>query len=362
VIPAMPRPHLPYLIHERTRHGALIWYVRKPDQKKVRIREIYGTQAFMDAYQAAMVGEAPQRPPGEAAGTLAWLVARYRDSGEWAGLATATRRQRENIFRNAIAKSGSVKVAAITQAVIVKARDKRKDTPAAARNFLDAMRGLFRWAKEAGLAKADPTEGVRSPKRRKGSGFPVWTDEDVAAYERRWPVGTKERVWLDVLLYTGLRRGDAVRLGRQHVSGGVATIKTEKSGYTVEVCIPILPVLAATLAAGPCGDLAFICGAGGGPLTKETFGNEFRDACRAAGVRKSAHGIRKIAATRCADNGATVAELESLFGWSGGGMASLYTRSADRRRLSMGAIEKIQKNGNATPIVQPLRKVGLPTP
>ena len=42
--------------------------------------------------------------------------------------------------------------------------------------------------------------------------------------------------WLDVLLYTGLRRGDAVRLGRQHVRNGVATIKTEKND--TEVTLP----------------------------------------------------------------------------------------------------------------------------
>jgi hypothetical protein len=41
---------------------------------------------------------------------------------------------------------------------------------------------------------------------------------------------------------------------------------------------PILPVLARTLAAGPCADLAFICGARGHPLTKEGFGNAFKEA------------------------------------------------------------------------------------
>ena len=61
----------------------------------------------------------------------------------------------------------------------------------------------------------------------------------------------------------------------------------------------------------------------------------FRAACNAAGVQKSAHGLRKIAATRAAEAGATVAELEAMFGWSGGGMASLYTKTADRRRLAL---------------------------
>jgi hypothetical protein len=41
---------------------------------------------------------------------------------------------------------------------------------------------------------------------------------------------------------------------------------------------------------------------------EDGFGNVFRDACDAAGVTKSAHGVRKIGATRAANNGATVAE------------------------------------------------------
>jgi hypothetical protein len=64
-----------------------------------------------------------------------------------------------------------------------------------------------------------------------------------SGHPRHWPLGTRQRVWLDVLLYTGLRRGDAVRIGKQHVHNGVATLKTEKSNYTVEVNLPILPTL-----------------------------------------------------------------------------------------------------------------------
>jgi len=206
------------------------------------------------------------------------------------------------------------------------------------------MRGLFRWATSAGLVKTDPTLGVENPKRRKGDGFIPWTEEHVAAYELRWPIGTRQRVWLDVLLYTGLRRGDAVRLGRQHVRDGIATIKTEKSGFTVEVTLPILPVLETTLKAGPCGDLTFVVGESGRPLTKESFGNLFRDACREADVPGSAHGV--IAATRAANARATVAQLEAIFGWQGGSMASLYTRAADRRRLSIEAMHKLGTTGN----------------
>jgi integrase len=324
------------------------------DQRKgprIRIRAEFGSPGFEAEYQAAISGT-PQRRKGPASGSLAWLIAGYRETTTWSSLSAATRRQRENIFLHVIETAGDKPFVRIDAATIIAGRERRAATPAQARNFLDAMRGLFRWAAKARMVKADPTLGVENPPRRKGDGFLPWTEEHVAAYERRWPIGTRQRVWLDVLLYTGLRRGDAVRFGRQHVRDGVATIKTEKSGFTIAVTLPILPVLAETLAAGPCGDLTFISGERGQPLTKESFGNMFRDACQQAGVPGSAHGVRKIAATRAANRGATVAQLEAIFGWSGGTMASLYTRSADRRRLALEAMHKLA-NDDRTAIPAP---------
>ncbi len=349
----MPRPRAPFLSHERTRHGTLVWYFRRLG-RRVRIRAEFGTPEFEAEYEAAKASVAlPPKAITCPQGSLAWLIERYRDLLAWAPLSAATKRQRENIFVHVIETAGVQNCAKITTAAIIAGRDRRKNTPAQARNFLDAMRGVFRWATEAGFVRSDPTAGIKNPPRKTGQGFRPWTEDDVAAYEKRWPVGTRQRVWLDVLLYTGLRRGDAVRLGRQHVRDGVATLKTEKSGQAVEVTLPILPVLAETLAAGPCGDLTFIVGASGQPLSKELFGNEFRVACNAAKVPGSAHGVRKIAATRAANAGATVAQLEAIFGWSGGGMASLYTRAADRRRLALEAMHKLG-NEARTSIVAPL--------
>jgi hypothetical protein len=65
------------------------------------------------------------------------------------------------------------------------------------------------------------------------------------------------------------------------------------------------PEPASTLKAGPTGDLAFIATKAGAPLLKNSLGNAFREACRVACVDKSAHGIRKAAATHGADQGAT---------------------------------------------------------
>jgi integrase len=356
----MPRPRPPHLHREVTRHGKAVWYVRIGKGPRVRLRAEFGSPDFEAEYRAAVSGTArPPRRNAPATTALAWLVARYRETSDWSILSVATRRQRENIFRHVLETAGDKPFARIDAVAINAGIERRAKTPAQAHHFLETMRGLFKWAKKARMVKVDPTADVDAPRRKEGPGFPAWSETDVEKYERRWPVGTRERVWLDVLLYTGLRRGDAVRLGRQHVRNGIAQLATEKTG--IVVTLPILPVLAATLAAGPCGDLSFIVGESGQPLTKESFGNMFRDACRAAGVPGSAHGVRKIAATRAANAGATVAQLEAIFGWTGGRMASLYTRMADRQRLAREAMGKLDKaseaNTIATSIPAPQGKV-----
>src|SRR5215469_9967630 len=189
----MPRPRPPYLSHERNRLGTWVWYVPIRG-KRIRIREAYGTPEFDAAYQAALTGNAviKKAAPDVAAGTLKWLVDQYRDTAAWQHeLSRATQRQRNNIFKHVIAASGNVPFARITKADIERGREKRAATPHQARHFLDAMRGLFRWAHKAGHIKQDPAAGVESPTRPKNEGFKAWDEDDVIAYEERWPRGTR---------------------------------------------------------------------------------------------------------------------------------------------------------------------------
>lgn len=356
MIPAMPRNRPPHLLREVTRHDTVVWYHRIGEGPRTRIRGEYDSPEFKAAYRAAENGTPIEPPPKASKGTLTWLIDQYRDSGAWQALSVATRRQRENIFESVLKTGGRDLASQVTAKTIKAGLERRKHTPSQARNFLDAMRGAFEWALAAEHVSQDPTVGVKAPARPKTDGFVAWTEDHVAAYQARWPIGTKERVWLDVLLYTGLRRGDAVRFGRPHVRKRVGRIRTEKSGETVTAIVPILPVLERTLKAGPVGDLTFIVGESGRPLVKESFGNLFRDACKAAKVPGSAHGVRKIAATTAANNGATVAQLKALFGWTDDAMPALYTKTADRERLAINAGHTLA-NAERTSIPAPRNKV-----
>lgn len=335
-MPGMPRPRPPHLHTELTRHGRRVWYVRRGKGPRTRIDHDYGTPEFMAAYEAALAGEAPAKPGRAAAGTLRWLWDRYRDSAAWSDLSAATRRQRENIMRGVLETAGDKPYAKVTRKTIVAGKDRRKSTPAMARHFVETQRGMFRWAVDAEHMTEDPTRDVKVGKP-KTEGHHTWTDEECDRFEAKWPLGTRERLAFDILLYTGFRRGDAAIFGRQHIRNGVISLRTEKSQGAVQVILPLLPLLEASIAATKTGDLAFIAGPTGRGLSKESFGNWFAEACVAAGVPGRAHGLRKAGATRAANNGASESELEAIFGWRGGGMAALYTRKANREKLARKA-------------------------
>jgi integrase len=293
MIDGMPKPLPPHVTRETTRHGRTVFYFRHYPGPRIRLKAAYGTPEFLAEYHAALTGqELPAAVKKAATGTLRWLWDRYRETAAWSKYTPPTRRQREHIMRHVLDDNGGKAAAmpflAINRTHIVAGRDRRKDTPNQARHFLDTMHGLFAWALDAGHVKVDPTAGVKPPQRKKGGGFKAWTEDEVVQFERKFPLGTRQRVWLDVFLYTGLRRGDAARIGRQHMQrtphGDVLKLSTEKSQGEMTVEIPVLPVLRATLDAGPVGDLTFCVGARGKPFTaKESLGNAFSDAAREAG-------------------------------------------------------------------------------
>lgn len=335
----MPRKLPPFVYRETTRHGKTAWYFRRGKGRRTRLPD-FGAPDFEDAYHAALAELKPEKAMRESAGSLGWLIEQYRAASAYTSLSRATRRQRDNIFKHVKAAAGHMPAKAIGASKIQDGIEDRLATPAQARHFFDAMRGLFKWAVKAQHVKADPTAGMDGPSRPPTDGWVPWTDADVAAYERRWKRGTKERLWLRVFLYTGLRRGDAAVFGRQHVKDGWAALKTEKTGTTVY--FPIFDELAEAIGDGPTGELAFIAGEKGRPFVKEALGNAFREACMAAGVTKRAHGLRKLAATRAAEKGLTIPEMNAMFGWEGTAMAMKYTKAAERKRLAMAGAEKIR--------------------
>lgn len=355
----MTRSKLPYVNRHVNRHGTVYWYFRARHGERIPLRGEYGSQQWMDDYKAALAGVTRAEPPKPRAskGTLRWLVENWKRSTDWSQMKPATQRQRENILLHVLAKSGDRAIEDVTTADIREGREKRKDTPAAANNFLKTMRALFRWAVEAEHLADDPAAGVKLIRLKTG-GFAPWKIEDIARYRARWPLGSRERLALELLVNTGLRRSDVVRVGRPHVRDEIIHIRAGKND--VELYIPILPNLSEALAAGPVGEMSFLASQYGRPLTKESFGNVFKGWCRAAGVQgKSAHGIRKLAATTLAEGGGSEQELQALFGWTTNTMSAIYTREANRKKQALQAAFKLLAEMEQN---RPEKRLSLPNP
>jgi integrase len=171
------------------------------------------------------------------------------------------------------------------------------------------------------------------------------------AYQQRHPLGTTARLALELLLYTGTRRSDLVRLGRSNEKPGkngmelhFRPFKGRNKKNPVMVEIPLLPALAAVLAVNKTGDLAYLVTERGLPFTTAGFGNWFHDRCEEAGLTGcSAHGLRKASATTCANNGATTYQLMAIFGWKSMAQAELYTRMANRRKLAASGMATLNR-------------------
>ena len=178
----------------------------------------------------------------------------------------------------------------------------------------------------------NPALGVEGI-RYNSDGYPPWDRDDVLAFRLKHPEGTMARLAMELLLVTGLRRSDIVRIGRQHLRGDILTIRTQKTSTEVSIALPqyLLDLIGQT----PAGSLHFIVGAHHYPFTTESFGKWFRGQCRKAGVLKSAHGLRKLSATLAAEGGAPAHQIMAHYGWASMAQAETYTRKADRARMGV---------------------------
>lgn len=338
----MARKRLPYAETFLTRHGKRMWYFRVGKGKRIKLPGEYNSPEFLAAYRTALAShKSGELHTGR---TVAWLITQYRASPAYEALAKETRKQFRYQLDRMRVRIGNAPIDEITPASIAAGRDARASKPSDANKFLKCAVALFRFAVDRQWLSSNPAKGIEKL-RTPSIGFHTWTEEEAQAFEARWPVGTRERLAFDLLVYTGVRRSDVVRLGRQHARDGEITITTEKSrnmGKPVEVTITILPPLARSIESASAGGMIYLTTLKGTAFTKEAFGNWFRGACRAAGVPGSCHGLRKLAAVRMAENGATEAELNAVFGWAdGSGESATYIRKASRKRLSRAGMAKV---------------------
>jgi integrase len=259
-------------------------------------------------------------------------------------------------FRN---EHGDRRIAMLQRVHIDRMLAQKVDAPVAAQTFLKTLRGLMRFAVANGLRSDDPTQGVKPPKPRRNSGYHTWSEDEIARFEAHHAISTRARLAFALLLYTAQRRGDVVRMGRQHVREGMLCVTQQKTGTPLE--IPVHPALAAVIEATPSPHLTFLVTGHGRPFTAAGFGNWFRNMCDEAGLPPecASHGLRKAACRRLAEAGCSANVIASISGHKTLREVGRYTKAADQARMAKAGMAAVLQHGTeiATSGVKPDEKV-----
>jgi integrase len=208
---------------------------------------------------------------------------------------------------------GSAPFAGLKKVHVRKLRDMEAATPEAANFRLKQISALYAWAIKNDLATFNSAEKLEKLKSR-SDGYYTWTDRDIEVFEAFWPIGSRPRLAMAIMLYLGVRRSDAVSIGRKHeskdgLSVTFAQLKGRKKGASV-LALPILPPFRAILDASQLGRETWLETAFVKPYSTAGFGNRFKDWCKAVGLPQCiCHGLRKIGAVRAAEAGASEHEL-----------------------------------------------------
>ena len=207
-------------------------YFRRPGYNRVPLPGMPGSLEFMQAYQAAVAQNA--KPVGikrSKPGSVAAAIASYLDSTlHFASRAAGTQAMQRAILERFREQCGDYPIALMPPKFIAALLAKKK--PHAARNWLKAIRGLCQYAITQDLLKEDPTTGIKLPPA-KSAGHHTWTEQELAQFEAHHAIGTKERLALALGIYTVQRRGDVLRMGRQHVRNGTMHITQGKTGASL---------------------------------------------------------------------------------------------------------------------------------
>jgi integrase len=298
---------------------------------------------FMRRYAAALEGVKAQASNGvgverTAIGSFNALAVAYYRSPEFRDLKASTQKVRRNAIEAFRVEHGHKRVAQLGRSDIQNMVGAKADTPEGANNLLKMLRILLDFAtkQEPPWIKINPTLGVKKYKNR-GEGFHTWSEAEVAQFEARHADGSKARLMLALALYTSQRVGDVVRMGWQHIQGDRIAVRQEKT--TTPLLIKMHPELIRVLAGVPKTNFTFLLTPHGKPFTAQGMSNWFGKRCREAGLSHcSAHGLRKLAATRLANAGASNEHIKSHTGHKTHKEVERYTKAANQSRLNDQAL------------------------
>lgn len=277
------------------------------------------------------------------AGSVGAMIAGYRASPEFVRLAGKTQRDYGRAL-DVLRALERFPARAIRRADIVKLRNKvaERSGPRAADLFVSVASRCFAIGLDLDFVDRSPVE--RIARIAESESHAPWPTAARRAFEASSPSPRLLTAYM-IGLWTALRIGDVVRLGRQHDDGAAITIRPDKTrrSSAIELYVPVFSALRRHLATLPEGRLLFVTGDDGAPVRSDSLAKELRAHLASIGIEGlTFHGLRHTTGTALAEAGASEHEIMAVLAHTTQQMASRYTRKVQRRRLAESGMAKLE--------------------
>jgi len=336
----MAKIKLKYVNEYVDRVGNLRRYFRRAGKNLGPLPGLPGSQEFMAAYAAYLEGRtvAPSAPAPHAE-SLAKLATEFYGHPMFTQRKPNTRKLYRSVLDGIVTEHGHRSVSLMTgehaEKIIHKIGAER---PAMANLTRAVMRRLMSLAVKRKLRLDNPFAAVEA---YEVGTHHTWTDAELRKYEKRWALGTRQRLAYALLLYTDQRVGDVAKMRRADIEGGLIHVVQDKTG--AELWVPIHPELDRAMKAYPAKGLTLIGDAHGRPIKAAGLSGVIRKAAGKAGLPKRCvpHGLRKALQRMLAEHGATDKEMQAMSGHTTLTETARYSKMADQKRLAVAAMKRL---------------------
>ena len=302
-------------------------YTRLPDPKDI---------AFGGKYAAAKAARTKRQAPK--AMTIARLIDLYQRSTEYNRLAPATRSLYDTYLRELDKLAGDAPAPLFEPQDVRTVLDRMGNRVGAANVMLRLIGGLFAWGRGRGHVTCKPTEGISEQELAEHE---PWPDDIIQA--ALTSDNQKVRLATHLLLYTGQRIGDVMRMRWGDIRGNRLFVTQQKTGKSLT--LPLHSALRDELASTQRKGLTILCRQDGGAMSAQTVRIALKAHCQQFGRELVPHGLRKNAVIALLEAGCTVAEVASITGQSFR-MVEHYAKQWNQPTLASAAILKWEGNAS----------------
>jgi len=323
---------LPKYVYRKGKHR-LLYFER--GGRRHRIHDEPGTDAFWQTYARLLSG-----PAAEPTRTIRKLIDHYRRSPRYAKLSANTRKSYEIHMRYLIDAAGNVDPAKLRRVHVVQMRDARAKTPTLSSQCVRFLSVLFNHAMDIGWLDRNVAKGVAAlpGKRPARQPWPIDLIEAFRAHATQRPL-----LIFELLLGTGQRIGDVLRMKWEHIEGDGINVQQGKT--KVRLWVPftahLQKQLDATLRRGPF----IVSKENGRPCSYDLAWREIWQIREAIGaLAYDVHALRHTAASELAALGLSDDHIKSITGHTSVEMVRLYSGVAAQKARAMEVKERREQN------------------